>query len=565
MSEVQVRFPQNLWNRELPEFPLARRRAALLFVIVISTITMYYQQYVASSVAPSILSHFGMSFRFYITITVVASAVGAIASLLAGLGDRFGRANIVVVGLFFASLITAFGTPSATTPGQYAGFIIALGFFEGVVLVATPALVRDFSPQVRRGTAMGFWTLGPVIASLVVSVVASSTLGFLHPWQDQFHIAGIVGLIVFVFALLALRELAPGLRDQLLYSAKERVLVEARARGIDVESATSKPYRQMLKPNIILPAIGVSAFLLLYFSAVGVFVIYFSAVFNYSQATANGIGNWFWAVDAVTVVLAGVLSDRLGVRKPLMVIGAVVAIVMSILFAGMATQPNTTSYATLVIVVCVLSAARAFAYAPWMASFTETIESRNPALVATGMSVWGWFLRIFVAGAFLILPSIVPSTSPVVNYGLHLKELQAHYGPELKAARAVDAATLKALQTTPMPAGTLAKAISEIMKAEGVTPGVAIKQLQGLKAVPASDKAFLLAHGREVLAAQKAAPQEWKRWWWFCAAGQIVFLPTIFLLVGRWSPKRARREREEHEAVIDAERERLAGGVLEPS
>ena len=563
MTEIGARFPQSLWNRQLPHFPSQRRQMGLLALIVLCTITMYYQQYVAGAVAPSILAHFGFSFRSYITITVVASAFGAIASLLAGLGDRFGRANIVVGGLLFASAITAFGTPSATSKAQYAGFVIALGFFEGVVLVATPALVRDFSPQTRRGTAMGFWTLGPVIASLIVSVVASSTLGFLHPWQDQFHIAGIEGLVVFVLAFFFLRELAPSLRDQLLYSVKERVILEARARGIDVEHATEKPFRQMVKPNIIIPAIGVSAFLLLYFSAVGVFVIYFSTVFGYSQARANGIGNWFWAVDALTVVVAGIISDRIGVRKPLMVVGALVAIVMSVLFASMATDP-TTSYVRIVVVVSVLSAARAFAYAPWMASFTETVEARNPALVATGMSIWGWFLRIFVAGAFLVLPSIVPSTSPVADFGPHLKVLQAQYGPELKTAKAVDPTTLKEIQTSPPVPGALARAVGEIVKAEGVTSSVAVKNLLALKALPASDKAFLLAHGREVLAAQKAAPAEWQRWWWICAGGQILFLPTIFLLVGRWSPARARKEREEHERAIEDERRKLEESTLEP-
>ncbi|MGW7527335.1 hypothetical protein [Streptomyces sp. NPDC054783] len=45
-----------------------------------------------------------------------------------------------------------------------------------IVLVATPALIRDFSPQLGRATAMGYWTMGPVIGSPVVTVVTSSTL-----------------------------------------------------------------------------------------------------------------------------------------------------------------------------------------------------------------------------------------------------------------------------------------------------------------------------------------------------------------------------------------------------
>jgi MFS family permease len=44
-----------------------------------------------------------------------------------------------------------------------------VSFVEGIILVATPALIRDFAPQVGRATAMGFWTIGPVLGSLTVS------------------------------------------------------------------------------------------------------------------------------------------------------------------------------------------------------------------------------------------------------------------------------------------------------------------------------------------------------------------------------------------------------------
>ncbi len=202
-----------------------------------------------------------------------------------------------------------------------------VGFVEGMVLVATPALVRDFSPQLGRGRAMGIWTMGPVLGSLVVSEVASNTLPHLHAWQDQYHIAGLAGLGVFVIAFFGLRELSPSLRDQLMFSIRERSLVEARAKGIDVEAALHRPWRQMFTPNVVVPAVGVSLFLLIYYAAVGFFVIYFTSVFGFSQSQANGLGNWFWAADAITVVVVGIISDRVGVRKPFIVAGTIVAIV----------------------------------------------------------------------------------------------------------------------------------------------------------------------------------------------------------------------------------------------
>jgi MFS family permease len=134
-------------------------------------------------------------------------------------------------------LITLFGLPNAPNLWAYGVLYSGLGFVEGVMLVATPALIRDFSPQLGRASAMGFWTLGPVIASLTVAEVSSHTISHLQAWQDQFIIAGIVGMVVFAIALVGLRELSPGIRDQLMVSVRDRALVEARPRVLTSKRA----------------------------------------------------------------------------------------------------------------------------------------------------------------------------------------------------------------------------------------------------------------------------------------------------------------------------------------
>ncbi len=546
-----------LWNRKLDHYPEPKARYGYLAVVVLTTIVLYYQQYVGGAVAPSVLAHFEMSFRFYLTVIVVSSVAGAVSSLLAGLADRWGRANLVVWGLLVASVITAFGIPNAPSAMVYGTLIATLGFVEGMVLVATPALVRDFSPQVKRGAAMGFWTLGPVVGSLIVSEVASNTLGYLHPWQDQFHIAGMTGLVMFVLALITLRELSAPLRDQIMVSLRERALIEARARGIDPVAATHKPWRQMANVHVIVPAIGVGLFLLIYYAAVGFFVIYFTSVFGFTQAQANGLGNWFWAADAVTVVTVGIVSDRIGVRKPFMVIGGVVAVVMTAIFASRATHP-ATAYTSFIVIISVLSASRGFAYAPWMAAFTETVERRNPALVATGLAVWGWVLRVIVAVSFLVLPFVVTSVSPVVDYGLQAKAITLRYAPEIATIQSLAPPTLSALQKNAADPAVIAQATTQIMGRLHTSRAQALKQLLAVRSMSRWDRAFLAAHGRQVQAARKESPGQWQHWWWVCVAGEVVFLPTIFLLVGRWRPSAARRDAEEHRRLVDAEQARLA-------
>jgi len=64
--------------------------------------------------------------------------------------------------------------PDAPSKTWFSIFTCILYFADGAIFVGTPALVRDFSPQMQRGLAMGFWTLGPVAGYFVLSAVAQA-------------------------------------------------------------------------------------------------------------------------------------------------------------------------------------------------------------------------------------------------------------------------------------------------------------------------------------------------------------------------------------------------------
>jgi MFS family permease len=544
-----------VWQRRLEHYPQTGRRYLYLGIVVLATIILYYELYVGGSVSPSIIAQYNMSFTFYVNITVVGSAIGAFSSLVAGLADRWGRANLVVYGLGITALLVLFGVPNAPNKFVFATISILIAFVEGIILVATPALVRDFSPQLGRASAMGFWTLGPVVGSLVVSEVSSHTLPSMPAWQDQFVICGIVGLVVFVIALFGLRELSPRLRDQLMVSVRDKALIEAKASGVSVD--TSHPWRQMMHVNIVGSAFAIGVFLLLYYTAVGFFTVYFTTIFGFTLTQANGIGNWFWAFDAVALILVGVLSDKLRVRKPFMVVGAVGAIVMSILFLTKATQPGT-GYYTFVLIISLLAVFMGVSYAPWMASFTETVEKRNAALTATGLAVFGWVLRAIVAISVFALPFVVSAVTPLVQYGTQVATLSAKYQPQLTTLSAVDPATQAALSANPTNQGAAAKAVGEIAQKFNIDAATATQRLEAAASVPKADLAFLQAHGTKVEQASRSAPGQWQSWWWICIGGQVVFIPLIFVMSGRWSPRRAKRDLDEHEKRVEAELAELA-------
>jgi MFS family permease len=604
----------SLWGRQLESYPDTGLRITYLAITVLATITLYYELYVGASVATLLLPALHMTFTFYVVALALGNLIGAFGSLFAGLADRFGRANLVVYGLLVTGLLTAVAIPAATTKWPFIIATFAVGFVEGICLVATPALVRDFSPQVGRAVAMGFWTAGPVLGSLVVAIVASNTIpAVVGPsyWSHEYVIAGIVGLVIFAIAFIGLRELSPQLRDQLMVTIRDRALIEARAKGIDVQAALRDPFRQLLRVNVIVSAIAVSVMLLIYYTAVAFGVIYLSTVFGFSTKDANGLGNWNWGFNVLALILVGLVSDHFRVRKPFMIAGGIGAAVMIVIY--LAQAGGHPSYYTIAIMLAALAFCLGVAYTPWMASYTETVESHNPALTATGLAIWGWIIRVIVTIAFLLIPVFISSVTPLVNYGATVKTYATRYAPELAFATShpavvasaqkykvqlADAAKfapeLAVIQAHPalfaqlaaypsaasIPPSLLASAIaaagggatgvhvlSTIAANKSAIQGVIAvgpqltalapyaPQLTALSKVPPSAISYLNAHGADVAKAATQAPGQWKTWYWICFGGVIFFLFCVPLMSGRWRPRDARRDEAEHEAMV---REELA-------
>jgi MFS family permease len=646
----------SLIHRQLDSYPDTGMRVFYLALTVLATVMLYYELYVGGSVSTLILANLHMSFTFYVITLAFGNLIGAFGSLFAGLTDRYGRANLVVFGLFFTAIFVAFVIPNATNKWAFTieGFVV--GVVEGICLVATPALIRDFSPQVGRATAMGFWTCGPVLGSLIVAIVGSNTVPAVPSstrfWTHEYHICGIVGLVVFVIAALFLRELSPRLRDQLMVTMRDRALIEARAKGIDIEAALRHPFRQLVKPDVIISAIAVSVMLLIYYTAVGFLVIYMTTIFGFSVKDANGLGNWEWGFNVVALIAVGLLSDRLRVRKPFMVLGGIIGTVMLVIYLLQAG--HHPSYYTLAILLALLSIGLGIAYTPWMASFTETVEDRNPALIATGLAIWGWIIRVIIFLSFILLPVVINSVTPLVNYGgtvaadaaqypslvwagshptvvaaaekysTQLGFAAAHpsvvaaatkystqlanaakFAPELAVIEKNPALFAQAAKYTPttIPPALAAKLIaaagggskgtallgtidanqaaitgviavssqltalapySAQLKALAAVPPSVIAEatansaeLAALAKVPPSVSAYMAAHASAVTTAAAKSPGQWKTWYWICVGGIIFFLLSIPLLRGRWRPRDAKRDEEEHEAMVQAELAKL--------
>ena len=589
-----------LGRRQLYRYPNTWPRLGYLGIVTLTTIMLYYLYYEEGALTPLMLPYYHMSFRYFLYLLVVSNAIGAFSALIGGLSDRIGRANLTIYGTLVVGLVQL-GITDIHSKFGFALSYCVIGFVEGVILVSTPALMRDFSPQMGRGAAMGFWALGPTMGALAASLVATHTLTHLHPWQDQFTISGLACLGVVAISFCFLRELSPQLRDQLMVSEQDRALIEAKARGMsdkDVVIASTHPFRSMLRLDLVTSSLAVSLLLLFYFASVSVLTLYWVVVFGRSTADANGINVWYAACLSGTLVLFGVLSDLLRVRKPFMLVGAVACIVMTVVLILQVDHPHTGYYSN-VLVVVLLATAIGCAYSPWMAGYTEQVERHNPALTATGLAIWGWILRIVVALSFLVLPWVITTSTTLVDNQGAATTLQAiqtavPYAPSTTACagKSAPASVVAGLRTTGEPGPeTLAKVIiscdqsHNLLVAVGAAGGLSNPQVKGLLAYnplavaieqgrPVSDNeiaakvgvhsqnlASLLVAEKKLVPAQKASPGQWKRWWWVCLGGQVVFGLLVFTMKGRWSPRSARRDFEDHERLVAEELAKIHQGL----
>ena len=226
-----------------------------------------------------------------------------------------------------------------------------------------------------------------------------------------------------------------------MVSLRDRALIEARAAGIDVEKLLKATGGRCSGSDIVGPAFAISLFLLLYYIFVAFLVVYFATVFGYSEAKANDLANWYWIANAIALLAAGVLSDKLRVRKPLMIVGAVVSLI-GVGPVRLGRDQAGTSYDTFAFYFILMAAGSGSPTWPgWRRSprrSRSTTRPRPRPAWRSGAGSSGSSSR----SSFAILPVVVPATSTLVDQGPRVQQIVATYPAQVKVLQTVDPATL---------------------------------------------------------------------------------------------------------------------------
>lgn len=395
-------------RRELQTYPVGRYRLFLLFVVVFANIIASYEGNLAP-IVPLLLEDLNMSVLLYGQLNAVTLVVTAITSLIFGVfADRWGRSLIVIMGVLLTAIFIFILAGVSTIQGFF--FIkVLLGIVDGLALAPIAGLVRDFSPQVGRGLAFAFWSLGPVGGPFIANAIAAWTLPIFETWQSQLYIMSAISIVLWIVIVLFLRDLAPDIRANVYVSepTEEETTVSANKQ----EFVKIKFSSIFSHPVIWLQPIGISIYLILYFTMTVYGPLLFTELYNVTPAVGSKLTMYCWLGTFFGLVGAGWLSDRLKMRKFLTLGGALLAVLFNPIFIMWGMRPGTP-ITTATIFAFLSGFTIATAYSPWMAMYSENLEKVNPYLQATGWGLFGLSVRVealLVALFALIVVSITGS------------------------------------------------------------------------------------------------------------------------------------------------------------
>src|SRR5260370_22726390 len=95
---------------------------------------------------------------------------------------------------------------------------------------------------------------------------------------------------------------------------------------------------------------------------------------------------YFWLGNMGALIIVGLVSDRLQMRKPIAVLGAM--LVSALLIWWIPTFGEALPRQTMTIVATLLGCCLAISSVPWAAQYSEALDEISPALQATG---WAFY------------------------------------------------------------------------------------------------------------------------------------------------------------------------------
>jgi OPA family glycerol-3-phosphate transporter-like MFS transporter len=384
-------------KRTLNEYPTGGYRWTLLLLTVLAVVLISYEFQLAP-ILSLLLPYLHLSKIGYGAFVAVATVISAVSAFFGGpLADRYGRVVIIDVCL---AVITVMVFANLLIVGIKSFIVIrvTMAVVAGMMAGAGAALVRDMSPRLSRALAFGLLTIGPVGSNFLANYIAGKTLPIYHTWQSQMWIMGFLAIAMYVPILAFLKDLSPELRMRIYQSE----MAEVEAAGGKVATAAEIPgtareafasLLQHFEPWLMVVPFTISLALYIAIQAFG--PLMFTESFHYSPGDAAAMNAKFWLGNIGALIVVGLISDKLQMRKPIAVLGAILT--SALLIWWIPTFGEALPRHTMSIVATLLGCCLAIYTVPWAAQYSEALEEISPAIQATGWAFYGLATRAWGA------------------------------------------------------------------------------------------------------------------------------------------------------------------------
>lgn len=384
-------------QRTLTEYPTGQYRWTLLLLTVLAAILVSYEFQLAP-VLPLLLPFLHLSKLGYGYFVSSALLISAGSAFFGGpLADRYGRVVIIDVCLV---IVTALVFANLLIVGLKSFLLIriTMSVVAGLMAGASAALVRDMSPRLSRALAFGLLTIGPVGSNFIAAYIAGVTLPIYQTWQSQMWIMGFSAIAMYLPVFFFLKDLSPELRMKIYQSEIAAIELEGGrvATAAELPGTAREAFASLLKhfePWLMVWPFTISLSLYIAIQAFGPLI--FTESFHYTPGDAAAMCSWFWGGNIIALVITGIISDGMQLRKPISIFGTILTCILLVWWIP--TFGEALPRATMRIVATLLGCCLAILTVPWAAQYSESLEEISPAIQATGWAFYGLATRGWLA------------------------------------------------------------------------------------------------------------------------------------------------------------------------
>ncbi|WP_224165766.1 aromatic acid/H+ symport family MFS transporter [Arthrobacter sp. StoSoilA2] len=313
----------------MPTMPSARRSQWPVWLCWLAMVLDGFDLVVLGSVIPTLIKTGDIGFdavgaTFAATISLVGVGLGAL--FIAPLSDKFGRRKLLIACVAGFSLFTI-GVAFAPNVAVFSILRLLAGLGLGACLPAALAYMNDYAPAGSAGksttrTMTGYHVGAVATAFLAILVVPD--------WRLMFVIGGVAGLALlpFLWAKLpeSLPEAAPAKVDETTKAATGVAHSTEGKQKTGFRDLLQKPY------PLVAVGIGIASFMgLLLVYGLNTWLPQLMAAAGYTVSTGLTLLLVLNLGAVAGLVLAGILADRHGTKKIVLLWFGLSAVFLAIL------------------------------------------------------------------------------------------------------------------------------------------------------------------------------------------------------------------------------------------